>query len=133
MAVFISDNIRNEGLEYVLANVSRLVLTVGEPTSYANVNTNHGTGSGQAVVAVAVSSSDFAISNITGGRRCAISSQEETPVVNANGVDHWCWVDDVNDSIEAYGPINSIDVTTSGPVNTTEHGIRMPAATLYEA
>lgn len=133
MAVYISDNIRDDGLEYVLANVTRVILTVGEPTSYANVNTNYGTGSGQGVVAASVSSEDFTIGSITGGRRCSLSSQEETPSVNANGVNHWCWVDDTAEAIEAYGPATSIDVTTSGPVTMPEHGIRMPAAVLYEA
>lgn len=37
------------------------------------------------------------------------------------------------EAIESYGPATSIDVTTSGPVTMPEHGIRMPAAVLYEA
>lgn len=133
MGVFVSDRVRNQGLNSLESSVDRILLVVGEPTTYANVTTNHGTGSGQLAVAASVTSSDFTVEDITGGRRIVAAAQNDnTPVVNANGVNHWCWVDDGDDEIEAYGELDAaIDVTTSGDVDIAAHGVRMPAAVAH--
>lgn len=133
MAVFVSDSIRDNGLEHARQNASRVILTVGQPTTYANATTDHGSGSGQRAVEDTVAPGDFTLSSITGGRRVGLGLITGlTPEVNANGVNHWCWVDDVNNEILAYADVNpAIDVTTSGTVNIQGHGVRLEAGVLH--
>lgn len=123
MPYFVADAVKDTALTYIKNNVTKVVLTVGEPTSYANANTNNGTGSGQKCAEVTVDSTDLILGEgPTDGRKVECAAQNTVPVVANGTVDHWAWLDVTGTAIVAYGPLSpTLAVTTSGTVNIPAH------------
>lgn len=117
MATFFDPDTVDLALSSVESNAVKLVLTAGEPTSFANADTNNGSGSGQKCVEVAVDDSDFTVeSGDPDGRQVECGAQNGVAVAANGDADHWAWLSD--SKILAYGNLASpIAVTTSGTVD----------------
>jgi len=123
MPYFISDVVKDTALTHIKTNVTRLVLTVGEPTTFANANTNNGTGSGQKCAEVTLIAADLTLGDgPTDGRKVECAAKNAVPVIANGTVDHWAWLNVSGSAIIAYGPLSpSLAVTTSGTVNIPVH------------
>lgn len=106
MPHFTHDDVYDNGLAYLKANCNKMVLTDGEPSSFANANTNMGTGSGQKVSEVAMATGDFTLANgDTSGRKVACAAKSAQAVVAAGDGEYVAYLDTVASKILHYYPI----------------------------
>ena len=124
MPHFTHDDIYDVALQVIKDDCDIMVLTEGEPTTYANCTTNNGTGSGQRVSSVAMVTGDFTLAaGDTNGRKvtCAAKSSQ---AVTANGDgDYVAYLDSGNTKILHYYPIavQRAGLTTADTVNFPAH------------
>jgi hypothetical protein len=103
MPHFASDDVFDAGLNLIKNNCNRMVLTQGEPTSFANANTNQGTGSGQKLAEVTMASTDFTLANgDTSGRKVACAAKSSISVIAAGNGNHVAYLDTTNSRILHY-------------------------------
>lgn len=123
MGYFVGQEALDAHLNDLKNNTTRVVLTVGVPTNFADANANYGVGSGQKVVEATVAPADFTLATgPTDGRQVTVAAKSGlTPVVNGTA-DHVCWLDTINSAIKHYAPLASpLAVTTSGTVTIPAH------------
>jgi hypothetical protein len=101
-----------------------MVLTQGEPTSFANANTNQGTGSGQKLAEVTMASTDFTLADgDTSGRKVACAAKNSVSVIAAGNGNHVAYLDLTNSRILHYYELSAArnGLTTSDAVNFPVH------------
>jgi hypothetical protein len=103
MPHFVNDAVFDAALNLIKNNCTKMVLTQGEPTSYANANTNQGTGSGQKLAEVTMASTDFTLADgDTSGRKVACAAKNAVSVVAAGNGNHVVYLDVTNTRILHY-------------------------------
>ena len=106
MPHFTHDDIIDLALNGIKTTCNKMVLTDGEPTTFANANTNNGSGSGQKVAEVVMASGDFTLANgDTSGRKVtAAAKAAQTVVANGDG-EYVAYLDTAPSKILHYYPI----------------------------
>lgn len=123
-------DVYDNGLNTILTDCDKMVLTDGEPTSFANANTNNGTGSGQKLAEVAMVDGDFTLANgDVSGRKITSSAKSSQAVVAAGDGDHVAYLDTVNSKLLHYYAIAvaRTGLTTSDTVNFPAHDLEIRA------
>ena len=122
MAKFLHDNALDGGVDYIVANGERLVLTNGQPANYAAV----------AAIARADVSVDTLITKANGdvsGRKAAIPARTGVNVDTTGTADHCCLVDDTNSILIAVTTFASQSLTSGNTVDIGAWDIEFADAT----
>lgn len=126
MPHFSNDILLDQALNYFKNNCTKMVLTQGEPTSFANADTNNGTGSGQKISQVNMSGLDFTVGDgDTSGRKITSLAKSSQPVVAAGDASYVAYLDGGNSAILHYYPIQTVrsGLITDDTVNFPAHDL----------
>lgn len=128
MPHFTNDLAYDAALQFVIDNCNLMVATAGEPTTFANANTNNGTGSGQKISQVAMAPADFAIANgDVSGRKVTAAAKASQAVVAAGDASYVAYLDTTNSRILHYYQLATIraGLTTADTVNFPTHDLEI--------
>jgi hypothetical protein len=124
MAHFLNDLVVDVAAQYLIDNVTRVVLCDGAPTNYADANTDNGSGSGVKMSQTTVDDSDFALANgDADGRKVTLNALNAVAITAAGDADHIAWLDTVNEDLLFVTPLASAatGLTTDSVVNIPAH------------
>jgi hypothetical protein len=106
MGHFLNDLVADVALNYIKNNVTRVVLCDGEPTNYADANTNNGTGSGKKLSQTPVTSTNFTLADdVTNGRKLTCDQLNGVEILVAGDADHVAWLDVTNEDLIKVAPL----------------------------
>lgn len=128
MPHFTADAVYDEALDLIRTTCNLMVLTDGEPTSYANANTANGSGTGQRVTSVAMASGDFTIANgDTSGRKVTAAAKSAVAVTTAGDGDYVAYLNTTGSVLLHYYPVAvaRTGLTTADSVNFPAHDLEI--------
>jgi hypothetical protein len=121
---FLNDLVVDQAANFISANVTKLTVCDGAPTTFSDANTNNGSGTGRKMAEVTVDSGDFTLANdATDGRRLTIGAQNGLAVVAAGDATHVAWLDVANSRLVKVAPLATAlnGLTTSSTINVPAH------------
>lgn len=119
MPNFTDDTIFDAGLDKLEVDCTLFVLLNGEPATFTEANTVHdGTATNRRLASVAIDDTDFTkAAGDTSGRKTTLGAQTVTGEHTAGGevtATYWAILDDVNNILQAYGPLAASVGITNG-------------------
>jgi hypothetical protein len=119
MAKFVNDAVMDAALNHIKNSVDKLILCVGQPTTYAEATTALGTGSGKKVGEIAFSSAQVTLANgDTSGRKATFSAMTDIDIDLNGTVDHVALVDDTGSVLLLVTTCAAQAVTAGNIANT---------------
>jgi len=120
MAHFLNDLVVDVALQYIMDNVTRVVLCDGVPANYSEANTNNGTGSGKKLSQTPVTDADFTLANdATNGRRLTLAQLNGVEILVLGDANHVAWLDVANEDLIKVAPLETeqVGLTNTSVVN----------------
>jgi hypothetical protein len=131
MAYFVSQDVRNEALQFIKDETDQMVVLQGAPANYTEASTALGTGSGKKMAQVTLVSGDFTLADsVDGGRKVTVAAKNNVTIDVGGNADHIAWLDTSNSRIIAY---TQLTVTQSGLIAANTVNIPAHAVTLKVA
>ena len=128
MPHFTHDDLYDLALDGIKQDCDKMVLCDGEPTTFANANTDNGTGSGQKIAESAMASGDFTIADgDTSGRKVTSGAKSSIAVGAAGDGEYVAYLDTVSSKILHYYQIATArnGLITSDTVNFPAHDLEI--------
>jgi hypothetical protein len=118
MAKFVNDSVMDAGLNSIKTTADKLILCVGQPTTYAQATTLV-SGGGKKVGEIAVDTNDFTLANgDTSGRKMTVAAQSNISITESGTVDHVALVDDGGSALLLVTTCAAQAVTAGNIANT---------------